>query len=350
MRAPGEKQTRLKELAQELGLSITTVSRALAGYPDVSGKTRERVMQAAQAAQYVPSRAGRMLVSGRSDFVGMMLPIRGDIVDAFLGVFMTGLADGLAGHRRDLILATVSPGQDQLAVLRHLIDGQRVDALVINRLTRDDARIPFLLKRGFPFVAHGRVLTPTAPYPWVDTDGEKALFNLGNMLMDLGHQHIAVIGPTEPYTYAYFRKRGLMTAVEGRGLTIRPEALLEAQQGDKAATLQTAERLLDLVPRPTAIIGLTDILACAVLEAARRRGISVPDQLSVVGFDDVPIAAYADPPLSTFNQRGGEAAHIVADMIVACLEQGMEAVSPRLIEAEFVSRRSHGPAPSPRAR
>lgn len=350
MRHPKEKQTRLKELAQELGLSITTISRALGGYPDVSERTRERVMQAAQEAQYVPSRAGRMLVSGRSDFVGMMLPIRGDIVDAFLGVFMTGLADGLAGHRRDLILATVSPGQDHLTVLRNLIDGKRVDALVINRLMRDDDRIPFLLKRGFPFVAHGRVLTPTAPYPWVDTDGEKAMSDLADMLMDLGHKHFAVIGPVEPYTYAYFRRRGLTGALERRGLTIPPEASVEAQQGDKIATLQMAERLLDLTPRPTAIVGLTDILACAVVETARRRGISIPDELSVVGFDDVPIAAYSDPPLSTFNQRGGEAAHIVADMVVQCLGQGMDAVVPRLIEAEFVSRRSHGPAPKGSAR
>jgi len=349
MRGPGERQTRLKELAQGLGLSITTVSRALGGYPDVSHKTRERVIQAAQALRYVPSRAGRMLVSGRSDFIGMMLPIRGDIVDAFLGVFMTGLADRLSERGRDLILATVAPGHDHLTVLRNLIDGQRVDALVINRLIQDDPRVPFLLKRRFPFVAHGRVLKAAKPYPWVDTNGEKAMADAADMLMDLGHTHFAVIGPAEPYSYSYFRRRGLARALERRGLALRSEAIVEAPQGDKPATLQAAERLFDLEPRPTAIVGLTDILACAVLEVARHRGIRVPDQLSVVGYDDVPIAAYADPPLSTFNQRGRESARIVADMVVECLERGMQAVSPRLLEAEFVSRRSHGPAPTIRA-
>ena len=78
------RQPRLKELASALGVSITTVSRALAGYPDVSPATRERVRAAVRDMGYVPSRAARMLVSGRSDFIGMVLPVHGGLVIEFL--------------------------------------------------------------------------------------------------------------------------------------------------------------------------------------------------------------------------------------------------------------------------
>ncbi|TIU07529.1 MAG: LacI family transcriptional regulator, partial [Mesorhizobium sp.] len=103
--------TTLKELAAQLDLSITTVSRALAGHQQIALKTRERVTEAARQAGYVPNTAARTLVSGRSGFVGMVLPIRGaNLVDSFLGEFVTGLGEGLVSHGTDLILAAVAQG------------------------------------------------------------------------------------------------------------------------------------------------------------------------------------------------------------------------------------------------
>src|SRR5690606_24000749 len=97
----------LKQLAEKLDLSITTVSRALAGHEQIALKTRQRVAEAARTHGYVPNTAARTLVSGRSGFVGFVLPVRGpNLVDSFLGEFITGLGEGLVAHGSDLILAT----------------------------------------------------------------------------------------------------------------------------------------------------------------------------------------------------------------------------------------------------
>jgi LacI family transcriptional regulator len=345
------RQIRLKELASELGLSITQVSRALAGYADVSAETRRRVLSAAETRNYVPNRTARMLVSGRSDFIGMLLPLREhEIIDSYLSEFLVGLGHGLARRGRDLFLATVPAGQDDLAVLRHLVDSQRADAFILYRTTCDDPRARFLVERRIPFTSHGRTLTLDTHFAWFDTDGEGAFAAAARLLIGLGHADFAVFGPSQDYTYAHLRLRGLQAALAQAGLRLSPERVVSAPAGDEAAIAAGAERLLDLAPRPTAILGLKDQFALAVLEAARRRRIRVPDQLSVIGFDDLPVAAYAQPALSTFAQRMRESAGILADMIVDRLDFGPQAVSPRLIEPQLIARASHGPAPAKRER
>jgi LacI family transcriptional regulator, galactose operon repressor len=346
MRMTPRRRTGLKQLASELGLSITTVSRALAGYSDVSDETRRRVVVAAEACNYVPNRAARMLVSGRSDFIGMLLPVSGDeIIDSYLSEFIVGLSNGLSRRGRDLFLAAVPRGEDDLAVLQHLLDSQRADAIVLYRTFCDDPRAHFLLERRVPFISHGRTLTHDMHYAWIDTDGHTAFATATRLLVELGHRDFAFFGPVQPYAYAHFRQRGVEDALRERGLALRPDRVVTAPAGDHDEMARAAERLLDLSPRPTAIFGAKDKFALAVLEAAARRGIAVPDQLSVIGFDDLPVAAYAAPPLTTFAQRMTESAEIVADMIVDRLEHGPQAVAPRLIESAFVARASHGPAP-----
>lgn len=341
-----KRLTGLKQLASELGVSTTTVSRALAGYADVSAATRQRVLAAAEAGNYVPNRAGRMLVSGRSDFVGMLLPVRGDeIVDSYLSEFLVGLSNGLTARGRDLFLAAVPPGEDDLTVLRHVVDSRRADAIVIYRTFCDDPLARFLIERRVPFTSHGRTLTLDAHYAWFDTDGAAAFATATRLLLDLGHTDFALIGPTQQYTYAHFRRHGIETALRERGLALRPDRVIAAPAGDAAAVEAAAVRLLHLRPRPTAVFGAKDQFALAVLAAAARHGVAVPGEMSVIGFDDLPVAAYAHPPLTTFAQRMTESAGVVADMIIDRLEGGPAAVAPRLVAPEFVARASHGPAP-----
>jgi LacI family transcriptional regulator len=340
------RQVRLKELAVELGLSITTVSRALAGYPDVAAATRERVAAAAERLGYVPSRAGRTLVSGRTDFIGMVLPVRdGKMIDPFVGAFVTGLSEGLAAQGRDLFIATVPGAGSELDVIKHIVDGARADALVFPRTEIDDPRVRFLLDRHFPFVCHGRVAAETRPYVWFDTDGEAAFAEAVSTLLNLGHRSFAMLSVAEPYTFAALRRQGAEHALASAGLVFAPGAVLRVPMFDAHAARAASERLMALSPRPTAVLCATDTLALALLETAQSLAIPVPEELSAIGFDDVPISAYATPALSTFDQRARQSANQVAEMVIEVLEKGMENVPNRLVRPEFVRRGSHGPAP-----
>ncbi len=341
------RQTRLRELASDLGVSITTVSRALAGYSDVSEATRARVIAAAEAHGYVPSRVGRMLVSGRTDFIGMVLPVRdGHLMDSFLGEFVAGLSEGLTERGRDLFIATASRQQGEADVVRHIVDSDRADAIVLNRTEIDDRRVHVLVGRQFPFVAHGRLLDSANDFAWFDTDGEAAFADAARMLIGLGHRRFGLVTIDEPFTFAHLRRRGLEQALAEAGLKLPPTAVRSVPMIDPAAAEAAAHELISIAPRPTAIFGVTDSQAIAVLKAAAARSLAVPAGLSVIGFDDLPIAAYARPALSTFDQHARESAATIAGMVTDMLDNGPQSVTSRLIKPEFAARASHGPAPA----
>jgi LacI family transcriptional regulator len=340
------RQPRLKELSSALGLSITTVSRALAGYSDVSSATRERVREAAAASGYVPNRAGRALKSGQTGFVGLVVPVRdAQFIDAFLGEFVMGLGEALAEAGRDLALTTATRRQEELDVLAHVVNAGQVDGVVVSRTVRDDPRVRFLLDRNVPFVLHGRTLAETRPHPWLDTDGAAAFGEAARRLIETGHRRFGLSTFSDPVTFAHFRRAGLEAALAAAGLSLAPDAVAAAPRADPQALRHAAGRLLDRDPRPTAILCATDTLAITLMEEAARRGIVIPRDLSVIGFDNLPVSSYASPGLTTFDARIQACGSAVARMLVDAIERGPGAVEPRLVAADFIPRGSHGPAP-----
>jgi LacI family transcriptional regulator len=341
----------LKELASKLDVSITTVSRALAGHEAIALKTRERVMQAAQELGYVPNTAARALVSGRSGFIGLVLTIRGpNLVDSFLGEFVTGLGEGLVRRGNDLILATAGEGQSELSVLRHLVESGRADGVVITRIAETDERISYLLGRNVPFVAHGRLHGSDLPYNWLDTDGAHAFGEAFDMLYDMGHRHFGLVTISEPMTFRHLRQDGLAAAIARRGDPSVKLDVVTAPRFDRGARIQAVNRLLQAPDRPTAIIGLFDEIALTVMEEAQRAGLSIPNDLSVIGFDNIGAAAYAPPGLTTFDASIRQCAREIAEMLLTVIEEKPAKPLTRLVRPTLTARASHGPAPRVKTR
>lgn len=336
----------LKELASRLDVSIATVSRALAGDPAIAQKTRERVAEAARAYGYVPNTAARALVSGRSGFVGLVLPIHGpNLVDFFLGEFITGLGDGLVSRGHHLILATAPEGEPELSVLRHLVESGRADGVVITRIGETDERLAYLQSRGIPFVAHGRLLDDEDSYSWIDTDGAAAFGEAFDMLYDLGHRRFALLTISESMTFRHRRQDGLAAAIARRG---DPEVTLDvvtAPRFDRGARVEAISRILNSPERPTAVIALFDDLALTLMEEAARAGLSIPRDLSVIGFDNILASAYAPPGLTTFDASIQQTARELGQMLVEIIENKPARLPNRLVQPTLVARASHGPAP-----
>ena len=336
----------LRELAARLDVSVGTVSRALSGDAAIALKTRERVARAAKEFGYVPNQAARQLVSGRSGFVGFVMPVRGpNFIDAYLGEFLTGLGEGLVEHGMDLFIATVPAGRSELSVLRHVVESGRADGVVVPRIGEVDERLAYLMERDFPFVAHGRMLDASASFNWLDADSEAAFGETFDLLYDLGHRHFGLVSISDPMTFRHLRERGLREAIARRG---DPDVVLDiasAPRFDRGATVAAVNSLIHAERRPTAIIGLFDELALTILEESARAGLSVPRDLSVVGFDNITAAAYAPPGLTTFEARTRESAREIAGMLVGVIEKKPAASVTRLIAPKLIARSSHGPVP-----
>lgn len=336
----------LRELASKLDVSVGTVSRALSGDAAIALKTRERVVNAAKEFGYVPNQAARQLVSGRSGFVGFVMPVRGpNFIDAYLGEFLTGLGEGLVEHGMDLFIATVPAGRSELSVLRHVVESGRADGVVVPRIGVRDERLTYLMERNFPFVAHGRLLDSPASFNWLDADGAAAFGEAFDLLYDEGHRHFGLVSISDPMTFRHLRERGLRDAIARRGDPAVKLDVATAPRFDRGATVAAVNSLIHAEHRPTAIIGLFDELALTILEEAARAGLSVPRDLSVVGFDNITAAAYAPPGLTTFEARTRDSAREIAAMLVHVIEKKPATAATTLIAPKLIARASHGPVP-----
>jgi LacI family transcriptional regulator len=336
----------LKDLATRLDVSVATVSRALAGHDRIALKTRERVAEAARELGYTPNRAARALVSGRSGFAGLALPIRGSGQDdAFVGPFVSGLTEGFAAAGVDLFLSAVPEGKSELAVIRNIVETHRADGLVLARVAEEDPRVDYLIKQGFPFVAQGRLWDESRPFNWIDTDGDAAFAEAFDLLYGLGHRRFGFVTITEAMTFRRHRAAGLEGAIARRG---DPHVRLDtvaAPRFDTAARAAAIRRLFDRPERPTAILGLTDEIAIAVIEEAGRIGLSAPADFSVIGFGDIPASALSPVSLTTFDSGIHASAVEVAELLVALIDNPDMPCQNRLICPRLLKRATHGPAP-----
>ncbi|MFZ1680271.1 MAG: LacI family DNA-binding transcriptional regulator, partial [Rhizobiaceae bacterium] len=209
----------IKDIAFRLGLSASTVSRALAGNERIPAATRKSVESAAAALGYVPNRAAQSLVGGRSTgFAGLILTDPGyGREDSFLGEYLSALGHSLSACGIDLFLAAVPEGQSELSVIRNIVRTRRADGLILARTTETDARVDALIEAGFPFVTHGRVAREDASHDWIDTDGASAFFEAFELLYALGHRRFALLTIEEPMMFRLHRTEGLLAAIAARG-------------------------------------------------------------------------------------------------------------------------------------
>ena len=338
----------LKDIARTLGLSPSTVSRALSGHHRIPESTRARVRSLADELGYAPNRAAQSLVLKRSSgFAGLVLTDPGyGREDSYLGEFLSGLGQGLGEDGFDLFLAAIPQGQSELSVIRNIVASRRADGLILGRTSEVDPRVDFLIKAGFPFVTHGRVATDAPQHAWVDTDGASAFAEAFDLLYALGHRNLALLTIEEPMTFRLHRTEGLLHAIERRG---DPEVSLRIVTSPRYDGIQRKQVIHDMLtdnPRPTAVLALFDGLALAVLQEAEALSLSVPDQVSVLGFDNIASAATARPGLTTFDSDTLAAARTCARMLTARIADPKATPETQLVRPRLVLRSSHGPAPT----
>jgi LacI family transcriptional regulator len=310
----------IRNLAEKLNLSITTVSRALDGYNDVAEETRQRVVKAAQEMGYVPSYAARQLRRKRSDAIGYILPTSSPrFTDPFYVNFLTGLCDEVASQQLDLSITSCPPNSDiEQNMYRRWVQSRRVDGVVLNRIRLNDWRIQFLAENNVPFVTLGKSNIAEA-YPYIEVDDVTGVKDLVTHLAEKGHRRIAFIGASPELMIHANRFRGFQAGLEAAGIAYDPILYVEGDLGE-AGGYKAAATLLNQQPRPAAIIGINDLTALGVLQAAKERGIYVGTELAIAGYDGIKETEFTNPPLTTLYQPTYEIARRLAHMLIRRIE------------------------------
>lgn len=332
----------IRALAKELNLSITTISRALDGYDDVSKNTRERVVQAARELGYQPSSAARQLRRKRSDSIGYILPTSSPrFFDPFYSTFINGICDEAASYRMELIVSSSPPGSpDEKSLYRRWIDSHRVDGFVLNRARQGDWRIHFLLENRFPFVTLGKMDT-VGDYPCIVANESQSFRELVTLMVNKGHRRIAYIGAQSDLIIQQERQKGYLQGLADHRLPLCQELIAGGDLTEQGGYLATLD-LLHLADPPTAILACNDLSALGVYKAVKENGMTVGRDIAVSGYDGIKEAEFADPPLTTVIQPTYEIARKLTMTLLDVINKKPMAGITTCVETEIIIRDSTG--------
>jgi LacI family transcriptional regulator len=342
----------LKELALKLGLSPTTVSRALNGYPEVNEVTRERVVAAAKRHNYRPNTRAIRLATGRAMAIGHVIPVasKHEMVNPIFADFIAGAGETYSRNGYDMVLSIV-PDDDEEAVYRDLHARGTVDGIIVHGPRLNDPRLPLLDKIGFPFVVHGRATGASTPYSWLDVNNRRAFQRATEFLLDLGHRRIALLNGLEFMDFAIRRRTGYVDALMARGITPDP-ALMYSDEMTEQRGFRAASSMLAQPDPPTAFLVSSMISGMGARRAIEDRGLKFGTDVSVIIHDDELsyLRNGEDVPIYTATRSSvREAGRQAAEMLIDIIARPDAGPQQRLLEAELIIGHSTGPAKRPSA-
>jgi LacI family transcriptional regulator len=335
----------LKEFSRLVGLSQTTVSRALSGYPEVKSETRQRVQESALKYGYHPNRSATGLATGRAGAVGIVFR-GGSEFGPHTSEFMGGLGSRLETDQIDILVSTVETQAEEISTYRRLCASKRVDAVILHSPVLKDDRVTILNQLGLPFVMHGRTESPIG-YAYLDIDNFGAIKRATSHLLDLGHRRIGFINGFKGRTFAEHRDNGYRSALADRG--IEPDAaLLGSGEFTDEIGYRLMQSFLSLAQPPTAVIAGSMMSALGAMRAIRSEGLMLGRDVSLIAHDDVFAYINADnmvPTVSTTRSSIRSAGSRVGEFLVQLLSGKSADEIHEVWPVELVLRESTGPAP-----
>ena len=338
----------LKELSEHLGLSQTTVSRALNGFPEVREATRQRVLAAAKQHNYSPNTRAKNLAIGRAMATGHVIPLssKHEMVNPIFGDFVAGAGEVYGRSGYEMILSIVND-QDEERIYRELKAKGTVDGLIVHGPKINDTRIELLTAIGIPFLVHGRASGISAPYSWLDVNNRSAFSRATDFLLDLGHRRIALINGLEAMDFAYRRRDGYEQSLSARGIQPDP-ALMRSEEMTENYGYRSARQMMALDNAPTAYLASSIICAFGIRRAVEEAGKRIGRDVSIITFDDelsylkngedVPIFTAARSSVRDAGRQAGA-------MLLELIENPQSEPNTVLLEAELMVGTSTGPAP-----
>lgn len=340
----------LKTLALELGLSPTTVSRALNGYPEVSEATRRRVREAAEAANYRPNTQAKRLATGRAMAIGHIIPIsdRHEIVNPVFADFIAGAGEVYARAGYDMVM-TIVPDDSEARAYAELRSKGNVDGVLIHAPKVEDHRIAMLDTLGMPYVLHGRVSGSDSAFSWVDVNNKRAFERATNFLLDLGHRRIALINGIGEMDFARRRRRGYEAALKARDLPIDPALIVEGEMTE-AQGHDAAREMLQWPNPPTAFLTASLLSAMGARRGIEEAGLVMGRDVSIVTHDDelgyLKNGTAEEPIFTATRSSVREAGRRCAALLIEQIESGDRSPRHELMEAVLVVGQSTGPVPT----
>ena len=295
-----KSRTTITEIAKELKISPSTVSRALNNHPAISTKTREAVIELAKKRNYLPNLLALNLLKKRTNTIGVIVP---EITSYFFSSIINGIQDLLNPLGVNMIIGQSKESFEEEKSLVRTFASIRVDGFLISpsSKTKNYDHLKILTENNIPLVIFDRDCEGIE-VDKVFVDEYKGAFQAVEHLIKTGCRKIAHIAGPSSLSTARHRLDGYKEALKLHGLPVTKEYIVESKGFTPKHGIRPTKQLLALPNPPDAIFTINDGVAIGAMFVLKEAGIIIPDQISVIGFDDDPHSSYFKPSLSTVWQ------------------------------------------------
>lgn len=327
----------IKDIAKILGISKSTVSRALSEHSDVNSETRKKILEIAQQLNYQPNMLALNLKQQRTNILGVIIP---ETVNRFFAKAIAGVQKvaTLAGYNVMICQSDESYATERnnlATLIASHVDGVLIS---VSGETETTEHFDVLLQRQIPIVFFDRIcegLNTSQVY----TDNYEISFKGTEHLIAQGCKQIAyVAGPQNLYN-SHNRLRGYVEAMKKNNLPIREDYIIQSHFRSQAVAQYTAQ-LLNLPQRPDAVFAINDHAAIEMMHVIKKNGLRVPQDIAMLGFNNEDICRFVDPSLSTIDISAYDMGAAATEILLSQIKNPGQAPQKRLIKSELVVRDS----------
>jgi DNA-binding LacI/PurR family transcriptional regulator len=327
----------MAKVARLAGVSLSTVSRALAGSSEISQKTRERVREVASSINYSVDSSASTLRTRMTRTIAVVIPLehasKQRLSDPFFLEMLGGIADELAARGYSMLLSKTT--QDPREWITNMVGSRRVDGVIVIGQSLHHEQLNELAASRVTMVVWGARL-PDQRYVTVGSDNREAGFTGTAHLIEQGCRRIVFLGdPAVPEVSA--RREGFLQALRGAQIERVPRLEVAVRFGSDAA-YEAVSSLLNAHADFDGIFACSDVIAMSAMRALSERGRKIPADVAIVGFDDVPLAAYTTPPLTTIRQDWATGTRTLVEQVLRAA--GGQTAESTVLATELVVRGS----------
>lgn len=329
----------IKDIARELGISPSTVSRALKDHPDISQATRDAVNELAKRWNYKPNPIALSLKSGSSKTIGVIIP---DIVHYFFSTILSGIEDEAYERGYNVMMCQSNEKWDHEVKNVQTLVSSRVDGILISvaKETTDYDHFRAAAERGIPLVFFDRIVDDIET-DRVIVDDEIGAYNAVKHLLRMGKKRIVHLSGPSNLQIARLRIDGYLRAMKEYRLTPSQEDIIKCDTSEEADEI--VPNLLNRANRPDALFVVNDLTAAQALMITKRLGFKIPGEVAIVGFTNSQLATLTDPGMTSVDQKGYEIGLEAAKLLLGRIENRDRPYQTKIISTELVIRGSSSP-------
>ncbi|WP_248928844.1 LacI family DNA-binding transcriptional regulator [Paenibacillus hamazuiensis] len=319
----------IKDIARLVGVSYSTVAKALNDSPLVKPATKKKIVQAAEQLGYKPNFAARMLVTGRTGIIGAVWPT---VERTFLSALLTEIQRELLNHRYTMLLS-IHAGQEAIRLFEQL----RLDGV----LEFEGAALgetPLSTPSSMPLLTIGKTDRPSVSY--IDINRRLSIRLAVERLAERGYRKIAYVGKEDPAAQNSEKMTGYFEGLSMCGLPADPSWVLRTSGNDWEQGYIAAKRLLELADKPQAIVSSGYDLTTGIVRALQASGVRMPEDMALVSYDNMPHLERLEVPVSAVGVPLDVLARTVAETMAGLAQSPETAPVVKSLMPEYVRRKS----------